>query len=486
MEPAVVIADLKAQLAAKDAVNAQLVSQLTAARLEIATLREQVALLSEQVAVLLTRQKQNSSNSHKPPSSDGPGARAGTGAKPQGGNKRKRGGQAGRPGARRSLVPPERVDKFVDLYPQSCEGCWTSLRNAPSEIIGRYQTAEIPEIKAHITEYRRHSVKCSCGQTTLASVNATVTHSAFGPRLAAITALLTGVYHVSRRRTRELLRDLLGVDISLGAVSTVEKRMSKAMAPVAAEAMAEINAALVKHADATTWLERGERRSLWTFASAATTAFVVHADGATATIRPSFGDCRGILVSDRATVFNFWPMQRRQICWAHLMRKFEAFSELTNKVGAAVGEELRECTALVFSYWKNFKRGVVDHARFLTLLAPVQEQLEACVERGAKAEIKDLSGSCTDILAHREALWRFSNTPGVEPTNNHAERELRGFVMWRRRSFGAQSVAGSTFAARLMTVAHTARKQGVNVLTFLLKCLEAQSNGATTPSLYPG
>ena len=85
------------------------------------------------------------------------------------------------------------------------------------------------------------------------------------------------------------------------------------------------------------------------------------------------------------------------------------------------------------------------------------------------------------MLEHRAALWTFVEQDGVEPTNNHAERELRAFVLWRKRSFGTQSERGNLFAERLMTVAHTARKQKRNVLEFLTACCTAARTGAPPP-----
>jgi transposase len=104
--------------------------------------------------------------------------------------------------------------------------------------------------------------------------------------------------------------------------------------------------------------------------------------------------------------------------------------------------------------------------------------------RAVAAHIDRLSGSCADILAHKLALWTFVDHDGVEPTNNHAERELRAFVMWRKRCFGAQSDRGNVFAERLMTVANTARKQGQEVLRFLTASCEAHLAGTCRPSLF--
>jgi transposase len=121
---------------------------------------------------------------------------------------------------------------------------------------------------------------------------------------------------------------------------------------------------------------------------------------------------------------------------------------------------------------------------FLAWLAPVRQQLEATLEDAVAADVSGLSGACADILEHRQALWNFVDQPGLEPTNNHAERELRAFVLWRKRSFGTQSDRGNTFAENLMTVAFTARKQQRNTLAFLTACCDAARGRLSPPSLF--
>jgi transposase len=117
-------------------------------------------------------------------------------------------------------------------------------------------------------------------------------------------------------------------------------------------------------------------------------------------------------------------------------------------------------------------------------MAALSPQVEAVLARGVAAGIDGVSGSCADILEHKQALWTFVAHDGVEPTNNHAEREIRAFVLWRKRSFGTQSDRGNLFAERLMTVAHTARKQSKNVLAFLTACSRARLARRPTPSLF--
>jgi transposase len=294
--------------------------------------------------------------------------------------------------------------------------------------------------------------------------------------------MLTGAYHLSRRKTQRLLLELFGIAVSLGAISAMEWRASEALESAYDEALHEVQYAGVKHTDATSWARAGVLMSLWTLASVAATVYRIFADGCRETIRPLFGPRLGIMVSDRATVFGFWAMPLRQICHAHLLRKFVAFSERDGSAGA-IGRELLELTAVMFEYWHGFKDGLLTRQELSHWLRPVQRDIERLLERGANADIDRLSGSCADILAHRDALWTFVTHDGVEPTNNHGELELRDFVLWRKRSFGSQSERGERFAERVMTAVRTARKQGKDVLDFMVRSVTAHVNGAPPPRL---
>ena len=454
------IAELKAALAARDA--------------QIAELTQMVMALKEQLG-------RNSGNSNRPPSSDSPSQRAERRGKAK--SERKRGGQPGHSGSTRALLPPGEVDEHFELFPPRCESCWKALPRVPDPSAQRFQTTELPPVKPHTTEYRRHAVVCpSCHYKTWAPVEQ-IPASPFGPRLSSTVALVTGVYHLGRRATVSLLADFFGVKVSLGAVSAMEGRVSEAVKPAVNEAWKKVEQAAVKHTDGTSWLQGGVMRSLWTIATTVATVFKVVANGKAATLEPLFGERRGILVSDRATALGFWAMEQRQVCWAHLLRKLISFSERAGRAGA-LGRELLDYLAILFAYWGDFKAGRLSREQFREWMAPLRKQVEAALERAVAARLPQVSGSCEDILSHRAALWTFVDREGVEPTNNHAERELRAFVLWRKRSFGTQSERGNLFAERLMTVAHTARKQKKNVLAFLTTCCTAARHGTAAPSLF--
>ncbi len=57
------------------------------------------------------------------------------------------------------------------------------------------------------------------------------------------------------------------------------------------------------------------------------------------------------------------------------------------------------------------------------------------------------------------------------------------FVLWRKHSFGSQSIRGVRFAERVMTVAHTLRKLGKPMLEFIVGSVRARLKGTPRPSL---
>jgi len=476
-----------AALAARDAALAARDAALAVGEARIAELERLVAELRNQLSALVKADGQDSSNSNQPPSSDAPGRGVSQRRKNKRDKKKRRGGQKGHRGSHRGLLPPEEVDELVHLYPGECENCWEKLPEVSDPAARRYQYTELCPLARHVTEFVRHAVACpDCGYKTRAAYDpAVIPRFAFGPRLMSVVALLTGVYHLSRRKTAQLMWELLGVRISTGSISNIEHRVSEAVEPAVNEAWDRAMAAPVKHTDGTSWLQSGVMKSLWTVATTAVTVFRIVANGRMDTLRSEvLSKIRGTLVSDRATALTFWAMENRQICWAHLLRKFVSFSQHAGKEGT-IGRELLGYMGIMFAYWTDYKAGKLSRELFVMWMAPVREQVEAALERAVAADIKGFSGSCKDMLAHRAALWTFVERDDVEPTNNHAERELRGFVLWRKASFGTQSDRGNRFAERLMTIAHTARKQhGQGVLDFLVACCSPRKTGQPAPSLF--
>jgi len=225
----------------------------------IAALEREIEALKQMVQSLKEQLERNSRNSGRPPSGDSPQQRGERRGKGSAGGKR--GGQTGHSGSKRELLPADQVSEFKNLFPPKCESCWAVLPATFDSLAQRFQTIELPLPKPHVTEWLRHSVTCpSCDYKTQASI-ALIPLSPFGPRLSSVIGLVTGVYHLSRRSTVRLLSDVLGIEISLGAV---EKRVSEAVKPAVVEAWNRVEEASVKHTDGTSWYQSNVLCALWT------------------------------------------------------------------------------------------------------------------------------------------------------------------------------------------------------------------------------
>lgn len=238
----------------------------------IAELERTVADQARRIAELLERLNKNSSNSSKPPSSNSPAYKPAPARKSTG---KKRGGQKGRKGTFRALVPPEKVSRIVDHFPERCQHCDTPLSSRvaadPKPI--QHPVAEIPPIEPTVTEYRLHKVACKrCGGFTRARLPIDAPRGQFGPRLTAILSLLSGGYRIGKRGVRQLASDLFGLSISTGMVCKLQRRAAEALQQPASE-IADYVKTQNNHMDETGWKEGGKKAWLWVVVAPLVTYF---------------------------------------------------------------------------------------------------------------------------------------------------------------------------------------------------------------------
>jgi len=428
---------------------------------------------------------QNSSNSDKPPSSDPP-HRPPRNKKP-GAGKRKPGGQPGHAGKTRPLVPPEQVDETKDHKPTSCRGCGSTLSGEDRAPL-RHQVTEIPPVEPTIVEHRLHALSCACGVTTRAELPAGVPSGAFGPRLGALVGLLTGGYRISKRNTQQLLLDCFGVRVSLGSIKAVESNLSDALAECVEETAEHVqSAAAVVGMDETPWRVRGQKAWLWAAVTTRLAVFVIRFSRGANVAQELLGDdYAGHLVTDRWSGYLWYSAERRQVCWSHLKRDFEKLVEAGGELGR-LGEALQAKRRLLFQWWHRVRDGTLTRRGLRAKVKPLRaeiadllRQASACTKQSRK-----LAGMAKEILKLEGSMWTFVASPGVEPTNNAAERALRHAVIWRKTSFGTQSASGTAFVERMLTVVTSLRLQQRNVLEFLTEASTAALTGEAPPSLLP-
>lgn len=438
--------------------------------------------LEARVAELERRLSMNPSNSSLPPSSQHPHAKPTPPPKPK--SKRKPGGQKGHSKHERALVPPERVDETIVLKPGACRGCGRKLKGADAEP-WRHQVWELPEIQPLITEYRRHRLTCECcGVTTCAELPAGVPQGQTGPKLAGFITLLMGLFRQSKRRVSLFCETVLNTPCSPGLVVKLQTQATTALAPAYAELERALPQATAVNLDETGTKQAGKKGWLWTAVTNTYTLFAVRLSRAGGVVRELLGTkFGGVITTDRFGAYN--DCSRRQVCWAHLRRDFQALVD-AGGAGRRIGERLQEVSRTLFHHWKRYRDGTTTRETMRRNVRTLKYPLWAILEDGQRCRHARTSALCADLHGRFDQLWMFLDHAEVEPTNNAAERALRHAVIWRKLSFGTQSESGSRFTETLLTVIETCRRQGRNVFDFVTTTLQHQLTGRPTPSLLDG
>jgi transposase len=447
----------------------------------IGALEARVAALVAMVQALQEQLHQTSRNSSRPPSSDPPLPQRPHRPREQ----RRRGGQPGHPGSTRTLIPVEEVDEVVVIKPAQCMHCQAPLSGDDPQP-WRHQVIELPPIKPVVTEYQWHQLACpACGETTRAPWPAGVPSGTYGPRVQATVALCTGAYRLSKRTTQQVMEEVFGVPMSVGTISPLERATTEAVAAPVAEARTYVHEQAVAHLDETSWRQGDKRAWLWVAVTSLVTVFLVRLSRGGQVARELLGEhFAGILVTDRYSAYNWYPVRWRQVCWAHLLRDFEAMRGRGGR-SEEIGDALLAQAHQMFTWWHRVREGTLKRSTFRSYMTPLRREVERLLEAGSRCGAPKTAGTCRDILKWREALWTFVQVAGVEPTNNTAERAIRPGVLWRKGSFGTQSAEGSRFVESMMTVVATLKQQQRNVLEYLTAACEAALRGEAAPSLLP-
>jgi transposase len=226
---AALISEGRAREAAKDAVIAAL-----QARAEVQDAK--IEALDQMVSELIAKTGRDSQNSSKPPSSDGPGTRAGRrreererrktepaeGPAP---GKKKRGGQAGHHG--NGLAFSRTPDAKVVLEPGACRGCGGDLASGVQGAAEALQVVDIPEVRALVTEYLLIPRRCGCGTVTRRTRRGArpapgVLRAEPDGRRAAVPCLRA----TRQERTAEVVNGLFGTHVSTGWTSKIAGRLA--------------------------------------------------------------------------------------------------------------------------------------------------------------------------------------------------------------------------------------------------------------------
>ncbi|MGE5667163.1 MAG: IS66 family transposase, partial [Betaproteobacteria bacterium] len=399
-----------------------------------------VQAFEHRIADLEERLRKNSTNSSKPPSSDPPSVKRRPPVPPSG---KKRGGQPGHRHHPRALVPPEQLRQVIECRPPHCRWCGHDLHGEDPKPL-RHQVAEVPPTQPVVDEYRLHRLRCPrCRTVTCGTLPPGVPTGAFGPRLRAILSVLAGAYRLGKRPIRQLASDLLGLSISTGMICRLERQTTDVLEPPVGELRQHIRDAASAHIDETSWKENRVKAWLWAVVTQSVTVFAIATSRGADVAKDLLGtDRRKVVISDRLKSYHW--IKRRQYCWAHLNRDFQAMVDRGGE-SAEVGRLLLGHSERLFDWWHRVRDGTMARATLRTNVAIMRFSFRDDLRRGAACGCTKTAATCRQLLAGEAHLWTFVRVEGIEPTNNDAERALRHGVIYRKLSGGTDSESGSRF-----------------------------------------
>lgn len=445
---------------------------------------EFILRLEERVSALERRLNQDSSNSSKPPSSDPYWKQPKRGERGSGG---KRGAQDGHEGHHRNLFSGDRVDVVVEAWPQSCRRCGVALDQLVHGDSVVHQVAELPPVAVQVTEYRLQRVCCSgCDAVTIADLPDGVTRSAFGPRLHALAATLTTQLSGSRRKVADIITTVFGCPISTGAVDAMLERVGDALKHPYGALVEAMRGADCVNADETSWRLNNQWQWLWGAFTAQIAVLMIDPSRTSDAAQRLLGDHQGVVSSDRHGAYN--QFTHRQLCWAHLDRNLTALAQ-TSESAQRVATRLKASADETFAAWARYRDKHQDRAQLRSEIATIRDRMWQTIDTIAsqpkRARNRQLRRFCRSLAKSFEQYWTFVEVPGVQPTNNHAERGLRHAVIYRKISGGSKTERGAITTQRLLSIHQTCRLQQRSLFEYLADVMQHTARGQPAPTPLP-
>src|SRR5450759_635539 len=475
--------------------NTEQQKQIANAEEQIANAEEQIANAEEQIADLerqLAARKKNSTNSSKPPSSDGLAGEQRPRHRHRK-SKRKAGGQPGHMGQDRPLDPEP--DRIVPVLPAECIHCGAGLPQQDWEVqtvgaLQRHQVVDLPPIEPVVTEYQYPKVLClSCGKGTRA-ISAPEIPSGQGEQLTALIAYLTIVRKMTRRDVEGLLQDLLHLSLSVGTIQKAWEETSDAVQAPYQELEQELKRQPVVHSDETGSRTKGDKRWIWVFCAASFWFYRITASRGAEVLVQVLGDVfGGILCSDRHAAYLKYHHGLAQFCWAHLKRTLLGIQNFSKTSDAeCFCRDVLAVLARLFRLWRRFQApdrggGLLSRSELILKVLPLEKKIFHIAERYLDSDDREVRNLALALFQHADKLYTFTEKDGVDPTNNVAERALRHAVLLRKISYGNRSAKGEIAVARLLTITQTCKLQQRPILPYLVDAVRCHRRHQPLPSL---
>ena len=443
---------------------------------ELAELRAENAALKQKVAELERSRDKDSTNSSKPPSSDGMKKKPRVAGSLRGQSGKTSGGQRGHKGdTLRAVAEP---DTIVTHEAVACEHCAAPLSAAMRTGVEKRQVFELPEPRLEVTEHQALAYTCTCcrGVTQAAFPDDVTSHVQYGPRMRAAAIYMNVQQLVPEDRVSEIFRDLFGAArLCPASITAWVAKKANVLAPVTAHLAKLVASAPVRNLDETGFRIGARTQWLHTASTPDLTHYRVTAKRGE--ISKDFAG--GVIVHDHFKPYFTLPGVDHALCNAHHLRELKALIDIEKEPWARKMSKLllialravhsvQKAGATTLSAWKRQRLSSVYDAITAEAIAfhEAQPPLERAGARGRfpKRPGHNLVARLTEFKAD---TLRFIADFAVPFTNNQAEQDIRMMKVKMKISGGFRTETGAEIFASLRSIISTARKRGWNMIETL-------------------
>lgn len=429
-----------------------------------ASLRKENSFLKDNLSKY--KNPKNSSNSSIPPSKDENRPKPNQSLREVSG--RKPGGQLGRQG--KTLEMTKTPDQIVELHPDSCRKCGSSLARVPSIKSHSRQVVDIPPIKAVFTEYRSFRKQCPCGCMNEGAFPSGVnSHVSYGPQTEAFIGYFYARQYLPFSRMKETLNDLFNISISEGGIHYLLERFAQKATPVYDIIKQQVCNASVIGADETGVKVDGEKHWIWAWQTPDAT-YIAHSDNrAKVTIEKEFpeGFPKSVLVSDG------WKPQlatlalQHQSCLPHLLRRLNYLNEKYDKQSWSISFQ-----ELFYQALDLKKEAIFESEKYIIKRVSIIQELQKLLEHPPDKDHKELYTFYKRMRREQDHLLVFLYLENVPSDNNASERAIRNVKVKQKISGQFKTVKGAENFAKIRSIVDTTIKNGGNVLKALILIAE--------------
>lgn len=427
----------------KDALIAALLARLDERDATIMRLEARVAELE----VRLGRPRKGPGNSSVPPSQ---------GQKPSGSGGSKAKAKPHR-GAHRALH--SNPTRKLTVAANRC-GCGADVSAVAQSAQHTYDCVEIPPIEPDVTRVTLQGGRCPCcGKRFKAEApEGLQPGSPFGPNLCALVIYLRSVQAIPLGRLRDIVFDMVGLEISEGAIVNILKASQDAFAAQTARFKQDLMAGTVVASDETGMRVGKKNRWLWVFHHDLTAVFVGNQSRAKTVVEEFLGDCRpDYWLSDRYGGQIGWAVKDQQYCLAHLIRDVQY---AIDKGDTVLAPRLRRLLADACAIGR--RREKLSDATLKAHERKLDHRLDRIMAGAPQSPAGvELHGVFRKIRAH---LFVFVTNREVSPTNNGSERAVRPCTIYRKVTNGFRAEWAAELYADVRAATETGRRRSVRAI----------------------